>query len=80
MSLAVTSGSCRGVQAPETGIEPKLVPKRIAELRAEKEALDDAWPGLGAKRDEAVNEKLTDQAVAEAPRTRKPSWRRATAW
>ena len=49
------------VQALERGIEPELVSERIAELRGEKEALADALQGLGAERQEAEQEELTQQ-------------------
>lgn len=38
------------VQALEKGSEPELVSERIAELRGEKEALEDALAGIGAER------------------------------
>lgn len=64
------------VQALEKGIEPELVSARIAELRGEKEALDDALTGIGAERQEAEDEELAEQldrlpdlgkALREAP-------------
>ena len=49
------------VQALEKGIEPELVSERIAELRGEKEAIEDALAGIGAERQEAEDEELTEQ-------------------
>ena len=49
------------VQALEKGIEPELVSERIAELREEKEALEDALASLGAQQLEAESEELTEQ-------------------
>jgi site-specific DNA recombinase len=46
------------VQALEKGIEPELVSDRIAELRGEKEALEEALAGIGAERQEAEEEEL----------------------
>jgi hypothetical protein len=40
------------VQALEKGIEPELVSQRIAELRGEKEALEETLAGIGAERQE----------------------------
>ena len=64
------------VTALERGIEPELVSERIAELRGEKEALEDSLADLGAEREEAEQEELTEQleripdlteALREAP-------------
>ncbi len=64
------------VQALEKGIEPELVSERIAELRGEKEALEEALADLGAERQEAEDEELSaqlarlpdlGQALREAP-------------
>jgi hypothetical protein len=64
------------VQALEKGIEPELVSDRIAELRGEKEALEDALADIGAEHQEAEDEELTAQlaripdlgaALREAP-------------
>ncbi len=64
------------VQALEKGIEPELVSERIAELRGEKEALEEALAGIGAERQDAEDEELTAQlarlpdlgkALREAP-------------
>jgi chromosome segregation ATPase len=49
------------VQALEKGIEPELVSERIGELRGEKEALEEALAGIGADRQEAEDEELTEQ-------------------
>ncbi len=49
------------VQALEKGIEPELVSERIAELRGEKEALEEALAGIGAGRQDAEDEELTAQ-------------------
>jgi site-specific DNA recombinase len=49
------------VQALEKGIEPELVSERIAELRGEKSALEEALGGIGAERQEAEDEELTEQ-------------------
>ena len=49
------------VQALEKGIEPELVSERIGELRGEKEALEEALAGIGADRQEAEDEELTQQ-------------------
>jgi len=49
------------VQALERGIEPELVSERIGELRGEKEALENALAGIGADRQEAEDEELTEQ-------------------
>lgn len=40
-------------------LEPELVSERIAELRKEEGALEDALAGLGAERQEAEDEELT---------------------
>jgi DNA repair exonuclease SbcCD ATPase subunit len=64
------------VQALEKGIEPELVSERIAELRGEKQALEDAVAEIGAENQEAEDEELTAQlarlpdlaqALREAP-------------
>jgi len=64
------------VTALERGIEPELVSERIAELRGEKEAIEDALADLGAEREEAEEDELTEQleripdlteALREAP-------------
>ena len=64
------------VQALEKGIEPELVSERIAELRGEKEALEEALAEIGAERQEAEEEELSEQlaripdlteALREAP-------------
>ena len=47
------------VTALERGIEPELVSERITELRGEKEALEEALEDLGADREEAEQEELT---------------------
>ena len=47
------------VIALEEGIEPDLVSERIGELRAQKEALEDALADLGAERGEAEDEELS---------------------
>jgi site-specific DNA recombinase len=49
------------VHALEKGIEPDLVSERIAELRGEKEALEEALAEIGAEREEAEAHELTDQ-------------------
>jgi hypothetical protein len=43
----------------EKDIEPELVAERIAELRAEKEELEQALDKLGTEREEAESEELT---------------------
>ena len=57
-------------------MEPELVSERIAELRGEKEALEEALAGIGAARQEAEDEELAEhlaripdlgQALREAP-------------
>ena len=49
------------VQALEKGRQPELVSERIAELRAEKQALEDALAGSGTSgRQEAEDEELTE--------------------
>lgn len=64
------------VQALEHGVEPELVSERIAELRGEKEALEEALASLGADHQEAEDEDLSEQlqrlpdlgqALREAP-------------
>jgi site-specific DNA recombinase len=63
------------VQALEKGIEPELVSERIAELRGEKEALEEALAGIGAARQDAEDEepehlaRIPDlgQALRDAP-------------
>jgi hypothetical protein len=49
------------VHALERGIEAELVSGRIAELRGEKEALEDALANIGAERQEAEDEELAEQ-------------------
>ena len=49
------------VVALEEGIEPKLVSERIGELREQKEALEDAWPGSAANGRQPEDEELIDQ-------------------
>ncbi len=49
------------VVALEKGIEPEVVSERIAELRGEKDALEDALAGIGHERQEAEDEELTEQ-------------------
>jgi predicted nuclease with TOPRIM domain len=49
------------VVALERGIEPELVSERIAELRGEKSALEDALSELGAEHMEDENEELETQ-------------------
>ena len=66
------------IQALEKGIELELVSERIAELRGEKEALEEALGELGAAREDAEDEELVEQlgrlpdltqALREAPPT-----------
>jgi hypothetical protein len=45
----------------EKGIEPELVSERISELRGEKEALEEATAQIGAEREEAEAEELSEQ-------------------
>ncbi len=49
------------MQALERGIEPELVSERIAELRGEKEALEDALASLGVEREEAEEQEISEQ-------------------
>ena len=49
------------VQALEKGIEPELVSERIKELRAGKEALEEALSEIGGEREEAEADELTGQ-------------------
>jgi site-specific DNA recombinase len=49
------------VQALEKGVEPELVSERIAELRGEKEALEESLSEIGAEREEAEADELTEQ-------------------
>ena len=49
------------VQALEKGIEPELVSERIKELRGEKTALEEALEEIGAEREEAEEDELTEQ-------------------
>jgi site-specific DNA recombinase len=49
------------VQALEKGIEPELVSARIAELRDDKSALEEALEEVGAERQQAEDEELTQQ-------------------
>ena len=49
------------IQALEKGIEPELVSERIAELRGDKEALEDALTEVGAEREEAEADELAKQ-------------------
>jgi hypothetical protein len=64
------------VVALEKGIEPELVSQRLAELRGEKAALEEALGNLGDARREAEQEELSEQlgrlpdltqALREAP-------------
>src|SRR4051812_6204036 len=64
------------VQALEKGIQPERVSERIAELRGEKEALEEVLAGIGAEQQETEDEELTEQlaripdlgkALSEAP-------------
>ncbi len=64
------------VVALEKGIEPELVSEGIAELRGEKTALEEALGDVGAERQEAEEEELSEQlerlpnltqALREAP-------------
>ena len=64
------------MQALEKGIEPELVSERIAELRGDKEALEEALAEVGAEREETEDDELATQlarvpdlskALAEAP-------------
>ena len=69
------------VQALEKGIEPELVSERIAELRGEKEALEEALAGLGAEQAEAEDEALNAQLarlpdLTEALREASPAIKR----
>ena len=48
------------VVALERGIEPELVSERIAELRGEKEALEDALSSIGAEQQETEDEELSE--------------------
>jgi excinuclease UvrABC helicase subunit UvrB len=50
------------IQALEKGIEPELVSERIAELRSEKEALEEALAMVGAEREEAETEELSSNS------------------
>ncbi len=52
------------VIALEDGIEPELVSERIGELRAQKEALEDALADLGGERGEAEDEELERRLAA----------------
>lgn len=45
----------------EKGVEPELVSERIAELRGDKEALEEALAEIGAEREEAEDEELAEQ-------------------
>ena len=54
------------VQALERGIEPELVSERIGELREEKRALEEALSEIGAQREEAEQDELTEQ-LARVP-------------
>jgi hypothetical protein len=54
------------IRALEKGIEPDLVSERIAELRGEKEAFEEALSELGAQRDEAEEDELAEQ-LARVP-------------
>ena len=49
------------IEALEKGIEPELVSERIAELRGEKEALEEALAEVGAERKEAEADELSEQ-------------------
>jgi len=49
------------VQALEKGIEPELVSARIAELRSDKTALEQALEELGAARQQVEDEELTER-------------------
>ena len=49
------------IQTLENGIEPELSLERIAELRGEKEALEEALAEVGAEREEAEAEELSEQ-------------------
>ncbi len=69
------------VHALERGIEPELVSERIAELRGEKEALEEALKGIGAERQESEDEELIAQLsripdLTEALRTASPQIKR----
>jgi hypothetical protein len=54
------------VQALEKGIEPELIAERIGELRNENEVLEEALVGIGAEREEAEAEELSEQ-LARVP-------------
>jgi hypothetical protein len=54
------------IQALEKGFEPELVGERISELRGEKEALEGALGEIGAEREEAEAEELSEQ-LARVP-------------
>ncbi|MDQ3102360.1 MAG: hypothetical protein M3Q53_00785 [Actinomycetota bacterium] len=69
------------IQALEKGIEPELVSERIAELRGEKEALEEAFAGIGVERQETEDEELISQLsrlpdLSEALRTASPQIKR----
>lgn len=49
------------IHALEKGIEPELVSERIAELRGQKEALEEALARIGTERQETEDEELTAQ-------------------
>ena len=54
------------VQALEKGVEPELVYARIAELRGDKEALEEALAEVGAEREEMEDDELVKQ-LARVP-------------
>lgn len=69
------------ILALEKGIEAELVSERIAELRGEKGALEEALDGIGAERQEAEDEELVSQLdripdLTEALRTASPQIKR----
>jgi hypothetical protein len=69
------------VIALEEGFEPELVSERIGELRAQKEALEDALSEIGADRAEAENEELAKRLesvpeLSESLRTASPQIKR----
>lgn len=49
------------VVALEEGVEPELVSERIAELRGDREAFEDALAELGGEREEAEDDELAEQ-------------------
>ncbi len=59
------------IQALEKGVEPELVSGRIAELRAEQEALEEALTEIGVEREEAETDELSEQ-LARLPNLAQP--------